>query len=260
MKKKKKIIQIGLLITLTIGSIGCQSHSVQMTSGKKYLSNYSNYDPTETNASELNEEVKAIASIEPSIQFPSRIGLVKLFNGRITNLSVEEIEAWEELRSTMGATFGDFIPVSPMIAEMVFTPRKTNGKSKESPSDIFRKVRLGAARQHLDHVLIYEVFSETKTTKLASSVANWTIIGGYFVPSREIETSGFANALLLDVRNGYPYGTASATLNATEFSASQTYRDNSRNLADKNQVSTVIKLIPEVQKMMKKLMEESKQA
>ena len=256
---KNKATQIGLLLVLSLASIGCQSHSVQMTSGKKYLSNYTNYDATETNASDLNEEVKAIASIEPSIQFPSRIGLVKLFNGRITNLSVEEIEAWEELRRTMGATFGDFIPVSPMIAEMVYTPRETNSKSKGNPSDIFRKVRLGAARQHLEHVLIYEVFSETKTTKLASSVANWTIIGGYFVPSREIETAGFANALLLDVRNGYPYGTASATLNATEFSASQTYRDNSRNLSDKNQVSTVIKLIPEVQQMMEKLMEESKQ-
>ena len=256
---KNKATQIGLLLVLSLASIGCQSHSVQMTSGKKYLSNYTNYDATETNASDLNEEVKAIASIEPSIQFPSRIGLVKLFNGRITNLSVEEIEAWEESRRAMGATFGDFIPVSPMIAEMVYTPRKTNSKSKGNPSDIFRKVRLGAARQHLDHVLIYEVFSETKTTKLASSVANWTIIGGYFVPSREIETAGFANALLLDVRNGYPYGTASATLNATEFSASQTYRDNSRNLSDKNQVSTVIKLIPEVQQMMEKLMEESKQ-
>ena len=256
---KNKATQIGLLLVLSLASIGCQSHSVQMTSGKKYLSNYTNYDATETNASDLNEEVKAIASIEPSIQFPSRIGLVKLFNGRITNLSVEEIEAWEELRRTMGATFGDFIPVSPMIAEMVYTPRETNSKSKGNPSDIFRKVRLGAARQHLDHVLIYEVFSETKTTKLASSVANWTIIGGYFVPSREIETAGFANALLLDVRNGYPYGTASATLTATEFSASQTYRDNSRNLRDKNQVSTVIKLIPEVQQMMEKLMEESKQ-
>ena len=256
---KNKATQIGLLLVLSLASVGCQSHSVQMTSGKKYLSNYTNYDATENNASDLNEEVKAIASIEPSIQFPSRIGLVKLFNGRITNLSVEEIEAWEELRRTMGATFGDFIPVSPMIAEMVYTPRETNSKSKGNPSDIFRKVRLGAARQHLDHVLIYEVFSETKTTKLASSVANWTIIGGYFVPSREIETAGFANALLLDVRNGYPYGTASATLNATEFSASQTYRDNSRNLSDKNQVSTVIKLIPEVQQMMEKLMEESKQ-
>ncbi len=147
-----------------------------------------------------------------------------------------------------------------MIAEMVYTPRNTNSKSKSNPSEIFRKVRLGAARQHLDHVLIYEVFSDTKTTKLASSVANWTIIGGYFVPSREIETTGFANALLLDVRNGYPYGTASATLNSTEYSALQTYRDKTRNLAGKNQVSSVIKLIPQVQKMMKKLMEESKQA
>jgi hypothetical protein len=255
-----RTIQIGLLIILSLASIGCQSHSVQMTSGKKYLSNYTNYDATEMNASDLNEEVKAIASIEPSIQFPSRIGLVKLFNGRITNLSVEEIEAWEESRSTMGITFGDFIPVSPMIAEMVYTPKSTHGKSKSNPSDIFRKVRLGAARQHLDHVLIYEVFSETKTTKLASSVANWTIIGGYFVPSREIKTTGFANALLLDVRNGYPYGTASATLNAKEFSASQTYRDRSRNLADQNQVSTVLKLIPEVQQMMKKLLQDSKQA
>ena len=83
-----RTIQIGLLIILSLASIGCQSHSVQMTSGKKYLSNYTNYDATEMNASDLNEEVKAIASIEPSIQFPSRIGLVKLFNGRITNLSV----------------------------------------------------------------------------------------------------------------------------------------------------------------------------
>ena len=257
---KSRAIQIGLLIILSLVSIGCQSHSVQMTSGKKYLSNYTNHDVTETNASDLNEEVKAIASIEPSINFPSRIGLVKLYNGRITNLSVQEVEAWEELRSTMGSEFGDFIPVNPMIAEMVYTPRNTNSKSKSNPSEIFRKVRLGAARQHLDHVLIYEVFSDTKTTKLASSVANWTIIGGYFVPSREIETTGFANALLLDVRNGYPYGTASATLNSTEYSALQTYRDKTRNLAGKNQVSTVIKLIPEVQKMMKKLMEESKQA
>ena len=257
---KNRTIQISVLIILSLASIGCQTHSVQMTSGKKYLSNYTHYDATETNASDLNEEVKAIASIEPSIQFPSRIGLVKLFNGRITNLSVQEVEAWEESRTTMGNELGNFIPVNPMIAEMVYTPRKTNGKSKDSPSDIFRKIRLGAARQHLDHVLIYEVFSETKTTKLASSVANWTIIGGYFVPSREIETTGFANALLLDVRNGYPYGSASASLNAKEFSASQTYRDKSRNLADKNQISTVIKLIPEVQQMMKKLIKESKQA
>ena len=171
---------------------------------------------------------------------------MKLFNGRITNLSPDEVEAWEDARRTMDSKFGEFIPVSPM-PKMVYTPRNTNSKSKIKSSEIFRKIRLGAARQHLDHVLVYEVFSETKTTKLASSVANWTIVGGYFVPSREIETTGFANALLIDVRNGYPYGAASA-LNATELSASQTYRDRARNLSDINQIATVIKLIPEVQK------------
>jgi hypothetical protein len=257
---KTRTLQAAFIISLSIASIGCQSHSVQITTGKEYLSNYTDYDASDINASDLNEEVKLIANIEPSIEFSSRIGLVKLFNGRITNLSPDEVEAWEDARHTMSSKFSEFIPVSPMIAEMVYTPRNTNSKSKIKSSEIFRKIRLGAARQHLDHVLVYEVFSETKTTKLASSVANWTIVGGYFIPSREIETTGFANALLIDVRNGYPYGTASATLSATEFSASQTYRDKSRNLADKNQVSTVIKLIPEVQKMMKKLMEKSKQA
>ena len=226
--------------------------------GKEYLSNYTDYDASDINASDLNEEVKIIANIEPSIEFPSRIGLVKLFNGRISNLSPDEVEAWEDARRTMGSKFGEFITVSPMIAEMVYTPRNTNSKSKIKSSEIFRKIRLGAARQHLDHVLVYEVFSETKTTKLASSVANWTIVGGYFVPSREIKTTGFANALLIDVRNGYPYGAASASLNATELSASQTYRDRARNLSDINQIATVIKLIPEVQNMMEKLMKSLK--
>ena len=255
---KNRTIQIGIIITLTIVSIGCQSHSVQITSGKKYLSNYAHYDTPETNASDLNEEIKSIARVEPSIHFPSRIGLVKLFNGRISNLTADEIEAWEKSRNSMGSQFGEFIPVSPMIAEMVYIPRNTNSKSKVKSTEVFRKIRLGAARQHLDHVLVYEVFSETKTTKLASSVANWTIVGGYFVPSREIETTGFANALLIDVRNGYPHGTASATLKATEFSASQNYRDKSRNLNDMNQIATVIKLIPEVQQMMEKLMKNQK--
>ena len=257
---KKRTIQIVFILAICLASVGCQSHSVQVTSGKEYLSNYADYDASEMNASDLNEEVKLIASIEPSIKFPSRIGLVKLFNGRITNLSPDEVVAWEDARSTMGSKFGVFIPVSPMIAEMVYTPRNTNSKSKIKSSEIFRKIRLGAARQHLDHVLVYEVFRKQKTTKLASSVANWTIVGGYFVPSREIETTGFANALLIDVRNGYPYGTASATLNATELSASQTYRDRARNLSDINQIATVIKLIPEVQNMMEKLMKNPKQA
>lgn len=256
---KNRTILIGLLIILSLVSIGCQSHSVQMTSGKKYISDYSQVEVKEANKTSTDKEVKLVAEIEPSLRFPARIGLVKIYNGKITNLSPEEVESWTKVKEEMGEKFGDFIPVSSMIAEMVYSSQNRNTKRHGNPVEIFRKVRLGAARQHLDYVLVYEVFSSTKTTKLASSIANWTIIGGYLIPSRQIKTTGHANALLLDVRTGYPYGTATATLNANEISAWFNNRDKARNLADKNQISTVIKLIPEVQQMMKKLMQNSKQ-
>ncbi|MDG0965611.1 MAG: hypothetical protein P8O23_11145 [Opitutales bacterium] len=256
---KNRTILIGLLIILSLVSIGCQSHSVQMTSGKKYISDYSEVEVKEANKTSTDKEVKLVAEIEPSLRFPARIGLVKIYNGKITNLSPEEVESWIKVKEEMGEKFGDFIPVSSMIAEMVYSSQNRNTKRHGNPVEIFRKVRLGAARQHLDYVLVYEVLSSTKTTKLASSIANWTIIGGYLIPSRQIKTTGHANALLLDVKTGYPYGTATATLNANEISAWFNNRDKARNLADKNQMSTVIKLIPEVQQMMKKLMQNSKQ-
>jgi len=253
---KKTIIRLSLLATLALATIGCQSHSIQTTSGREYLNKYEELDLPNGEAGSIDEEVREIANIEPTLRFPARIGLAKLYNGRITNLTAEEVEGWDKAKEEMGAEFGEFIPVSSMITELVYTaPKHKKGNHSVKPSEIFRKVRLGAARQHLDYVLLYEVFSETKTTKLASSVANWTIIGGYFIPSRKIETTGHANSLLLDVRSGYPYGTASASLTADELSAWHNNRDKSRNLADKNQIATALKLIPEARKMMEKLMQ-----
>ena len=253
---RKTFIRLSLIANLALVSIGCQSHSVQTTSGRQYLNNYEKLDLPDAKASKIEKEVKEIANVEPTLRFPARIGLAKLYNGRITNLTAEEVEEWEKAKEEMGAEFGEFVPVSSMIAELVYTaPKVKKGERLVKPSEIFRKVRLGAARQHIDYVLVYEIFSETKTTKLASSVANWTIIGGYFIPSRKIETTGHANSLLLDVRSGYPYGTASASLSADEFSAWHKNRDKSRNLADKNQIATALKLIPEARKMMEKLMQ-----
>ena len=262
---KKTISYLGLLFALL--SIGCQSHTVQTTSGREYLSSYAPTNQTEAKIDGEEElfpstdrEVREVANIEPSLHFPARIGLAKLYNGKITNLTAEEVQGWNQAKEELGSEFGEFVPVSSMIAELVYADRPKVKDNLNRTSEIFRKIRLGSARQHLHYVIIYEVFSKTKTTKLASSVANWTIVGGYFIPSREIETTGYANALLLDVRTAYPYGTASSSLNANEISAWFNDRDKARNLADKNQVSTVIKLIPEVQEMIKKLMQELKEA
>ena len=69
---KARTLHAALIISLSIASIGCQSYSVQITSGKEYLSNYTDYDASDINASDLNEEVKLTANIEPSIEFPTR--------------------------------------------------------------------------------------------------------------------------------------------------------------------------------------------
>ena len=55
------------------------------------------------------------------------------------------------------------------------------------------------------------------------NLADLTIIGAYLFPSRVVRARGYASALLVDVRNGYPYGTAAAvvkdgTLAPTVFS------------------------------------------
>ena len=255
-KSKPRLFFISIL---AIATIGCNSHTVQTTSGSDYLSGYADRGLPEAGkaqAGSIDEEVRALANIEPSLRFPARIGLAKLYNGRITNLTAEEVEGWNEAKKELGTEFGEFVPVSSMIAELAYKapPRQKGERHFSAPTEIFRKVRLGAARQHLDYVLVYEVFSKTKSTKLASSVANWTIIGGYFIPSRKIETTGHANALLLDVRSGYPYGTASSSLTADQFSAWLLDDDKERNLEEKNQIATALKLIPEAKKMMEKLM------
>jgi hypothetical protein len=50
------------------------------------------------------------------------------------------------------------------------------------------------------------VAGTTKDNATPLSFADLSIIGMFIVPSRHLKAEGFASALLLDVRNGYPYG------------------------------------------------------
>jgi hypothetical protein len=248
------IIRLTLITCLVLGSIGCHSRSIETASGKECLNKYQNTNHPSLIEGNIDEKIREVAGTKPSVQFPARIGLVKLYNGKITNLTAEEIEAWNQAKRELGEDFGEFVPLSSMIVVHAIPPK--DKKTPQDTSQIFSQIRLGAAGKHFEQVLIYEVFSKTKTTKLSSAVADWTIVGGYFVPSRQIDTIGYANALLLDVRSGYPYGTASTTLNTSKISTTQTYRDESRNLADQNEIATAIRLIPQTQKMIEEFIKQ----
>jgi hypothetical protein len=137
-------------------------NTIQTTSGRDYLSHYPPAQTYPTQAHDyknIDAEVAKVAAIEPNLQFPARIGIVKLERGEIANMSQEEGNTWFEAAQRLGKSFGEFVPVSPLIAEMV-----TDKKSAGTPlQNIIRKVRLGAARQHLDVVLLYEVYGKSES-------------------------------------------------------------------------------------------------
>jgi hypothetical protein len=197
---------------------GCET-TTQLTSGAAYLKDYP--DSASFAASDATRDVDAqvrdIAAVEPDLEFPARIGLARIENGRLTATPADELEIWADLAERLGPEVGEFAPVSPLIAAMVDPgseePRRYygNGAAAEAVADI----RRGAARQHLDYVLAYEVTSDWSNQANALSVADVSILGLFIVPSRSVEVEAAASALLLDVRNGYPYGTASAIAERT---------------------------------------------
>jgi hypothetical protein len=206
LQQLKRIGRLFLLISLT----SCMSHNIQTTSGREYLSNYptkSDFQPV----TELDTKVAEVAAVEPNLRFPARIGIARIEHGDMSPMSQAEADAWLEAAKELGASYGEFIPVSSLIAEMVYTPpSEANYITNETIKQTIQKARLAAARQHLDAVLLYEVYGKSSRSSNPLSIMDLTIIGAYISPGQSLEAEGYAKALLIDVRNGYPYGTADA--------------------------------------------------
>ena len=181
--------------------------SVQTTSGADYLSSYE--DTLATGGSVPADEFRAAASVEPLLRFPAKIGLARIENGRLSSIPDAEMTAWSALAEEAGGQYGSFQPLNLLVAEMA-TPTAPEGISPTE--EIVRKIRLGAARQHMDAVFVYEVFGASDNRQNALSVGDLTILGAFILPGRNVEAVGHAEGLLIDVRNAYPYISLSETV------------------------------------------------
>lgn len=68
-----------------------------------------------------------------------------------------------------------------------------------------------------------------------------------------MKAQGIAPAMLIDVRNGYPYGTARASADDETLSARFSTREMERDLGEAARLSAVEKLPQEVEQMMRQL-------
>jgi len=251
------------VILLAVLLAGC-SYSTQTTSGRDYLAAVQL--PPAQAANDIDAQIRAAADVEPTLRFPARIGLARIgresvppfgaarFGGETARVklmppSAEESEAWLKLAKDLGPEFGEFVAVSPLIAALVSNEPPTGDSLKETMNTI----RVTAARQHLDAVLIYEAegTADNRTNPLA--IANLSIIGAFVLPSHNVKAQGIAQAMLVDVRNAYPYGTIQAEANdqtlAVQFGNDRVAQDLSKRVA----AAAVENLTHEARDMMREL-------
>lgn len=218
-------------LAFTVIVLSACSRTTQTTSGQEYLAQYKHVpaagpvrltkqdaDVEVDEVKSMDQRIREAAAVEPVLKFPARIGLARVDNGALTVLPMEEADSWNKAATRLGKSFGEFVPVNPMIAQMVADNDST--RYSRRAGDIIDVIRLGAARQHLDAVLVYEVTSKESEHSNILSAANVTILGAYVLPSARHDAEGLGNALLIDVVQGYPYGTLTAVVDKKSRMAS----------------------------------------
>jgi hypothetical protein len=239
------------------------SAATQLSSGSAYLSNFGGPAPTPPAAVgqndkplNLDEEVARIAAIEPHLRFPIRIGLARVQNGQLTSIPEEDAAMWSDLASKLGDRYGQFVVIDPMGAEFAAQSLNSPTGAMSPMQKMVRTVRLGAARQHTDAVLIYETNSVARKGDTPLQLLNWTIVGYYVVPTTTVHAQAVTNALFLDVRNGYPYATLQGKASSDTFTPGNTVNDAMSNRGEISRTASVKDLIDQIQPTLRKLANE----
>lgn len=224
--------------------------TVQTTSGQAYLDGYRTDN---VGGAAVDASVREAAAVEPQLSFPARIGLARIASpaggtAALTSIPSDEVALWADVAHTLGPSFGEFVPISPLVAEMM-SPRDGSG----NVGSVVSAIRLAAARQHVDVVLIYETFGTAKSEGNFLAIADLTIIGAFLLPNRDVEAQGAAQAILIDVRNGYPYAQLQAAADDTSLSASANADAARDSLSEKVRREALGKLIAEADPTMRKL-------
>lgn len=221
--KRTTITKASLFTTAAILLAAC-STSVQTSSGQDYLQRYndqarayqtSTSGSSTTPSDNLSAEIRMAAAVEPVLTFPAKIGIARLDDGYLSTIPPGEAASWQTLAEKLGPSWGEFVPINPLIVGLatnksVMPKRHRYGYYGDASrgGELVNDIRVGAARQHVDAVLIYETAAKSENTSNPLAVTKLLLVGFWLAPSQYVEATATASAMLVDVRNGYTYGTA----------------------------------------------------
>ncbi len=230
---------------------GCTMSAVQTSSGSDYLARTPAIGLPPAAAGEattnLNEAVRRAADVEPTLQFPTKICLARIERFGLTEPPPDELAQWEQLSEKLGPSVGEFAVLNPLVASLAATTY-THPANEAPLARMVADIRLGAAREHCDTAFIYEPSATGKTSNTPLQLLNWTIVGYFVVPSTGVQADGTVQALLVDVRSGYPYVQLTGQSHNETFTTGNT-RGNAivthEDLARLSAVADLIKKIPD---------------
>lgn len=233
-------------------ALGACSMITQTTSGQDWLAAYPAAKGAPLSSDDMDAQVRKVAAVEPTLRFPARIGIARLGPTGLMPIPSEEAQRWSDVAGHLGPGYGELIPISPMVAAMVEQPLQATSRMSYARHTI-DTVRLAAARQHLDAVLVYEVDGTADARDTPVSLAEWTLIGAFVLPTKNVKAVGVAQAMLIDVRNGYPYGTIRSSADDKSLSTAIGSRGTRDRLRDEVMANAVTTLTGEAEGMMRKL-------
>lgn len=220
-----------LLSALALAACG---PAIQTTSGADFVARGGTIDP----------EIRHLASVEPNLKFPARIGVARIVNGQLSAPSETERAALSALLERHRGK-GDWVPISPLVAGMV------NDTGRDHP---VKRMRRAAARQHLDYLLVYELGARGNARRHTPfALADVTIIGGMLLPTRVNSVTGIGAAAFVDTRNGYTYGHSHMTRDLTGLARSWYGDQAERRLREKAVAAIARDLMPEIDEMLRQL-------
>ena len=234
---------------------GCAS-TLQTTSGKDYLDKYASV-PLGTSPAiggdsfDIDAAVRQAAAVEPVLEFPARIGLVRINGGSgISDIPALEAEHWAELVESLGDGFGQFVPINPLVAQLV-APAVHHWQ--DGRMNVISQVRLAAARQHLDAVLMYEVNTSREIEKNAFAATDFSLITAFVLPSRKVKGQAVGTAVLIDVIQGYPYATMEARVEENKLSTAWNASSKGKEIAARLRAEVAAELASEAKEMFTEL-------
>jgi hypothetical protein len=206
-----------------------------------------------TNRLDIDAEVAEAAAIEPQARFPMKMGIARIEHGHLTAIPADEGDLWLDLGHKLGSRYGSFVPIDPLIVEFATQAVSAPQANLSALQSVVRSIRIGAARQHVDAVLIYEPASHSQRGDTPLQLLNWTVVGYYLMPSTEIDAEGHVQALFIDVRNGYPYATLQGNGKSSGITASNMAQNSMQARGATAQLDAVKDLIGQVEPTLRQL-------